>query len=152
MPTPDFHKKPFDEGTLTKLQIFELYAREWLPVFLSPERPPRSEIHLFDFFAGPGTDTAGELGSPLRLLRQPRSIGVMVRPSESRDGEPVSFTDRSEVHRLTHIRPPERITGQWWNGRWKIRDYFDVLDAAGDRYWIFRVAQTGRWFLHGIFE
>lgn len=70
MPAADFHKKPFDEGTLTKLQIFELYSREWLPVFLSPERPPRPEIHLFDFFAGPGTDAAGELGSPLRLLRQ----------------------------------------------------------------------------------
>ena len=70
MPAADFHKKPFDEGTLTKLQIFELYAREWLPVFLSPERPPRPEIHLYDFFAGPGTDSEGELGSPLRLLRQ----------------------------------------------------------------------------------
>lgn len=70
MPASDFHKKPFDEGTLTKLQIFELYAREWLPVFLSPEKPLRQEIHLFDFFAGPGTDSTGELGSPLRLLQQ----------------------------------------------------------------------------------
>jgi protein ImuB len=85
-------------------------------------------------------------------LRQPRSINVIVRPSESRDGQPVSFTDCGEVHRLDHIRGPERITGQWWNGRWKTRDYFDVLDATGDRYWIFRVAQSGRWFLHGIFE
>jgi hypothetical protein len=36
MPADDFHGKPFDEGTLTKLQIFELYTRGWLPVFLSP--------------------------------------------------------------------------------------------------------------------
>ena len=70
MPAKDFHNKSFDEGTLTKLQIFELYAREWLPVFLSRERPPKSEVHLFDFFAGPGTDPAGAWGSPLRLLRQ----------------------------------------------------------------------------------
>ena len=70
MAAPDFHKRPFDEGTLTKLQIFELYAREWLPVFLAKERPPRPEIHVFDYFAGPGTDSAGEPGSPLRLLRQ----------------------------------------------------------------------------------
>jgi len=27
MPAADFHNRPFDEGTLTKLQIFELYAR-----------------------------------------------------------------------------------------------------------------------------
>jgi protein ImuB len=93
-----------------------------------------------------------DLLRPLRLLRQPRSIKVIVRPSESRDGQPVSFTDSGDVHRLDHIRGPERITGQWWNGRWKTRDYFDVLDTAGNRYWIFRVAQSGRWFLHGIFE
>ena len=99
-----------------------------------------------------GPREAVDLRRPLRLLRQPHPIQVIVRPSESRDGEPVSFTDYSDVHRLDHIRGPERITGQWWDGRWKTRDYFDVLDAAGDRYWIFRVAQTGRWFLHGIFE
>jgi len=65
-----FHTRPFDDGTLTKLKIFELYAHEWLPVFLSRERPPKAEVHLFDFFAGPGTNSAGELGSPLLLLRQ----------------------------------------------------------------------------------
>lgn len=70
MSPDDFHGKPFDEGTLTKLHIFELYAREWFPVFLSPERPLREAIHVFDFFAGPGTDCDNVLGSPLRLLRQ----------------------------------------------------------------------------------
>ena len=99
-----------------------------------------------------GGQSAVDLLRPLRLLRQPRPIKVIVRPSESRDGEPVSFTDRGEVHRLDHVRGPERITGQWWNGRWKTRDYFDVLDTTGGRYWVFRVAQTGQWFLHGLFE
>lgn len=96
---------------------------------------------------------AVDLLRPLRLLREPRPIPVIVRPSASREGDPVSFTDEGgEVHRLAHVRGPERITGRWWNGRWKTRDYFDVLDAAGNRYWVFRVAQTGRWFLHGVFE
>ncbi len=72
MPAEDFHDKPFDEGTLTKLQIFELYAREWFPVFLSLRKPRRQAIHVFDFFAGPGTDSGKEFGSPLRLLRQLR--------------------------------------------------------------------------------
>jgi protein ImuB len=102
--------------------------------------------------ADAGPRSAIDVLRPLRLLRQPRPIKVIVRPSESRDGEPVSFTDNGDVCRLDHIRGPERITGQWWNGRWKTRDYFDVLDTAGRRYWIFRVAQTRRWFLHGIFE
>jgi three-Cys-motif partner protein len=70
MSPDDFHDKPFDEGTLTKLQIFELYAREWLPVFLAPENPWHNTIHVFDFFAGPGTDCQNIPGSPLRLLRQ----------------------------------------------------------------------------------
>lgn len=70
MSPDDFHHKPFDEGTLTKLQIFELYAREWLPVLLAREKPWRDAIHVFDFFAGPGTDRDNVPGSPLRLLRQ----------------------------------------------------------------------------------
>jgi three-Cys-motif partner protein len=72
VPSKNFHKKPFDEGTLTKLQIFELYARGWLPVFLSLSNPSRREIHIFDFFAGPGSDSAGQPGSPLRILQQLR--------------------------------------------------------------------------------
>lgn len=66
--THSFHKKAFDEGTLTKLELFQLYTREWLPVFLSKEPQTPTEIHLFDFFAGPGTDADGTLGSPLRTL------------------------------------------------------------------------------------
>jgi protein ImuB len=93
-----------------------------------------------------------DLLRPLSLLRQPREIKVMVRPSESREGHPVMFSDGDTVHRLHHIRGPERITGEWWNGRWKTRDYFDVLDETGWRFWIFRVFQNGRWFLHGVFE
>jgi len=89
---------------------------------------------------------------PLCLLPRPRPVQVMVMPSESRDGQPISFTDGGAVHRLMHAFGPERITGQWWNGRWKTRDYFDALDGAGTRYWLFRVAGTSRWFLHGVFE
>jgi three-Cys-motif partner protein len=70
----DFHERSFDEGTLTKLEIFELFAREWLPVFLASASPIRRELHIFDFFAGPGADSIGQLGSPLRLIRQLRAV------------------------------------------------------------------------------
>jgi three-Cys-motif partner protein len=70
MPSKNFHKEPFDEETLTKLQIFELYTQTWLPVFLSKSEPPFKELHVFDFFCGPGTDVNGELGSPLRILKK----------------------------------------------------------------------------------
>ena len=64
----------------------------------------------------------------------------------------MSFTDAGTVHRLPRARGPERIVGEWWNGRWKTRDYFDAEDEAGRRYWLFRVVETNRWYLHGMFE
>ncbi|GJL63449.1 MAG: hypothetical protein NPIRA04_21030 [Nitrospirales bacterium] len=70
MSTGDFHNRPFDDGTLTKLEIFELYAREWFPVFLAQNVPSKSIIHVYDFFAGPGTDSSNKPGSPLRIIRQ----------------------------------------------------------------------------------
>jgi len=68
MADPAFHDRPFDPGTLTKLKIFELYTQEWLPVFLAKPIPPFPEVHIFDFFCGPGTDSVGQHGSPLRVL------------------------------------------------------------------------------------
>jgi three-Cys-motif partner protein len=68
-----FHSKPFDDGTIAKLQIFELYAQEWIPVFVSQTEPKFNEMHIFDFFCGPGSDTTGVHGSPLRILNQLRA-------------------------------------------------------------------------------
>jgi protein ImuB len=89
---------------------------------------------------------------PLCLLPRPRPISVIVTPSESADGQPISFTDRGTVHRLHHVRGPERMTGEWWTTQFKTRDYFDALDITGNRFWLFRVLETRLWYLHGIFE
>jgi protein ImuB len=89
---------------------------------------------------------------PLSLLPRPRPIKVIVTPSECLDGQPISFTDCGSVHRLHHVRGPERMTGEWWTGQHKTRDYFDALDTTGNRYWLFRVPETRRWYLHGKFE
>lgn len=66
---PRFHDSAFTKGTLNKLDILELYTTEWLPVFLSQQEPRFAEVHLFDFFAGPGKDAEGNPGSPLRTLK-----------------------------------------------------------------------------------
>jgi three-Cys-motif partner protein len=68
MPT-GFHNEPFDEGTLTKLELFQRYAEAWLPVFVARHELIWPEVNIFDFFAGAGTDSAGVEGSALRLLR-----------------------------------------------------------------------------------
>jgi hypothetical protein len=56
---------------------------------------------------------------------------------------------------------PERVFGEWWKGDAElvaVRDYFQVEDDGGERFWIYRTgdgedAATGsqRWFIHGIF-
>jgi protein ImuB len=56
---------------------------------------------------------------------------------------------------------PERVFGEWWKSDAElvaVRDYFQVEDDAGERFWIFRAgdgehATTGSqgWFMHGIF-
>lgn len=69
MATKDLHEKPFDEGTIAKLEIFEDYARAWIPTFvMSGVR----EICIFDFFAGTGYDKNGVAGSPIRILERIR--------------------------------------------------------------------------------
>jgi protein ImuB len=76
----------------------------------------------------------------------------MVSPSDDREGRPVMFVHEDGVHRVSHCVGPERIAGRWWDGHDKTRDYFDVQDAQGRRFWVFRVTQTGKWYLHGVFE
>ena len=67
----NFHQQPFDEATLTKLDLFRRYIREWLPVFLY-SKGSSSKIRIIDFFAGPGRDTNGNAGSPLIALEEIR--------------------------------------------------------------------------------
>lgn len=69
MAKKDLFEKPFDDGTLHKLQVFEDYFKEWLPVFISRKEIIWNKIQIFDFFAGEGKDVKGIDGSPLRILR-----------------------------------------------------------------------------------
>lgn len=67
MPGKDLHEKPFDEGTIAKLEIFEAYAQEWIPTWVMQRA---EQIHIFDFFAGSGYDKEGIPGSPVRILQK----------------------------------------------------------------------------------
>lgn len=67
MPGKNIHKEPFDEGTITKLEIFQKYAREWLPTFVMSQS---KTAYIFDFFAGTGYDVKGVPGSPIRILKE----------------------------------------------------------------------------------
>jgi protein ImuB len=95
---------------------------------------------------------------PARLLAPPEPIEtVALLP----DHPPVSFSWRGSRRRVRRADGPERVFGEWWKRDAEliaVRDYFQVEDDAGERYWIFRAgdgedAGTGshKWFLHGIF-
>ncbi|MFN8114946.1 MAG: three-Cys-motif partner protein TcmP [Bacteroidia bacterium] len=66
----NIHSQPFEESTLAKLNIFRDYLKEWLPVFLAPNKVFWNRINVFDFFAGPGKDAAGVSGSPLIITEE----------------------------------------------------------------------------------
>lgn len=65
----DHHKNSFDEGTLTKLDIFQAYAEAWLGIWSVTTRIKVTDLWIWDFFAGPGNSISGQPGSPLRILK-----------------------------------------------------------------------------------
>lgn len=64
----DLHEEPFDDSTIAKLEIFQDYAKAWIPTFVM--QPRVSPICVFDFFAGTGYDKNGIQGSPIRILEE----------------------------------------------------------------------------------
>jgi three-Cys-motif partner protein len=110
MPKQEIDDKPFSESTLTKLDLFERYAREWLPVFLGMHiRYP--DIHVCDFFSGSGTDIQGNWGSALRLLRVIREYRGLIanKPVKVR----VYLSDKSK-EKITRLR--EHIVAEKFDG------------------------------------
>lgn len=75
----DIHEKPFDEGTLAKLALFQDYLRAWLPVFIAAREIHWHKINILDFFAGPGSDSVGTSGSPLIILEALRPYFDLIR-------------------------------------------------------------------------
>ena len=129
------------DDAITQPTLTESYIPECSWTEKSPDQTPACERSEHpDFWT-----------RPLHLLTEPIEIGVMVSPSEDRNGRPILFRHNNKVHELTHTIGPERIAGEWWRGHDRTRDYFDVEDADGNRFWLFRVQETNRWYLHGVF-
>lgn len=68
MAKKDINKQPFTEATMLKLDIFRRCFREWFPVFV--HHPSVKHIFIYDMFAGSGTDSEGNPGSPIILLEE----------------------------------------------------------------------------------
>ena len=99
---------------------------------------------------------------PIRLLRRPEAIEVTAPVP---DDPPILFRWRRRVHRVRTATGPDRIAAEWWRAQPQqgdraetdlLRDYYQVEDADGARFWVFRAGLHGaehapRWFLHGLF-
>ncbi len=99
--------------------------------------------------------------SPVALPDTPRPLRLFPRPEPIEasallpDEPPFQFIWRGIVHRVARAQGPERIAGEWWRGRGLTRDYYQVEDTSGRRFWLYRdhirQPQETRWFLHGLF-
>ena len=121
----------------------------------------------------PASDWPRTVGRPTRLLGQPIPLVPLHAP---RPGDPlVRFRLRGREHRVRIAQGPERIAPDWWrrDAAWVAgaRDYWQVEDEAGQRFWIYRDGTAGapagsdsgsgvesgkadtprpHWFLHGL--
>ncbi|MGH6808769.1 MAG: Y-family DNA polymerase [Ensifer adhaerens] len=120
--------------------------------------PERSVARVAPMSPDAGESWPDHWPRPARLLAHPEPIETMALLP---DHPPVNFTWRGVRRRVRRADGPERVFGEWWKRDAElaaVRDYFQVEDDAGERYWIFRSGdgergETGsqRWFLHGIF-
>ncbi len=120
--------------------------------------PERSVTRIPAMAPETGASWPGHWPRPARLLARPEPIEAMALLP---DHPPVAFTWRGIRRRVACADGPERVFGEWWKRDAElvaVRDYFQVEDEAGERYWIYRAgdgedAATGshQWFLHGVF-
>jgi protein ImuB len=94
---------------------------------------------------------------PLRLLAKPEPIADVFALVP--DGPPARFRWRRALHEVVRAEGPERIEGAWWSEEGgPARDYFQVEDKTGLRFWLFRAglyrdiaSSPPRWFVHGMY-
>ena len=113
MPSDEIEDKPYVEGTLTKLQIFELYARAWLPVFTSSPNPIWKKLHLFDFFAGKGRDCNGVPGSPLRILSEVKAKSYDICTKALKVTVTVCDDKPDKIETLTKLVQDNNLAPSW---------------------------------------
>ncbi len=120
--------------------------------------PERSVRRIAPLAPDDGGTWQGRWPRPARLLARPEPIEVMALLP---DQPPAFFIWRGVRRHVKCADGPERIFGEWWKRDAElaaVRDYFQVEDMEGERFWLFRsgdeeqaTSGIGRWFLHGVF-
>jgi protein ImuB len=90
---------------------------------------------------------------PLQLLSKPEPVEAAAPVP---DYPPMLFRYKGKVHQIKKADGPERIEREWWLEEGEYRDYYQVEDQEGQRYWVFRTGdyaenKSVQWFLSGFF-
>jgi len=115
--------------------------------------PERSTSIALSLEEQPAIPWPNDKPRPTQLLSTPELIEVAVPIP---DYPPILFRYKGTVHHVIKADGPERIEREWWIDEGDHRDYYNVEDEEGQRYWVFRSGHyTGNkdqsWFLHGFF-
>jgi len=94
---------------------------------------------------------------PITVFSRPEAVEVI---AEIPEGPPMQFRWRRVLRQVVRARGPERIAPEWWSdysGHQQVRDYYEVEDSRGQRFWLFRAGHYGQagsgpvWKIHGLF-
>ncbi len=151
-PTPDV------SGLIDTLANWMGEERLYRVAPVESDLPERAVQRVAAMAPPAGTTWPAHWPRPLRLLNPPERVETMALLP---DRPPVFFTWRGRQRKVANADGPERIFGEWWKAKAEthmVRDYFQVEDEAGERFWLYRAGDgqdpaTGpqTWFLHGIF-
>ncbi len=115
--------------------------------------PERSYRKVIDLAESANASWRTEVTRPAQLIEPPERIEVT---APIPDYPPMLFIHEGKVHRIVRADGPERIEQEWWLQQGQHRDYYQVEDEQGGRYWIFRLGhyhdKNYQWFLHGYFS
>lgn len=83
---------------------------------------------------------------PSRLFDPPCPVEILALYP---DGPVCHVRWNGDDHTILTSIGPERIGPEWWKGREPTRDYYRVQSEEGRWLWLFREADSARWFVHG---
>lgn len=129
-------------GTIRELTLPARHVKSEIPASKTTGSKSETSIPDYHLISGPAV-------RPLCLKPRPAPIEVV---SVIPDGPPVRFRWQRGEHVVSYSWGPERIDTGWWRGPHAERDYYRVETATGQRFWLFRQNDIGKWFLHGTFE
>ncbi len=104
----DLHRKPFNDATLAKLELFRNHLVAWLSVFVGSGKFPGKSIRVFDLFCGPGKDSQDRRGSPILILESLQTFANQIR--RGRHTVDVYYND-SEAEKVDDLKDTVKEAG-----------------------------------------